>query len=520
MRRLGTQPVRTTLMLCRTATRELVKPRPSRQIATGEDMTWATGTIVEHTPVARLGLHVTAAELEIWRERSVRGPYRTPGDAIPNSPGDWERIEKHAAIFSSQPEAGRWRGPTHKIDKCVVQSRRWPHDVSGMPARLGAPEHLRDAAFHAMVARPPNCGAIVRSIKAELLWHTQQPALDFTNRSRYCLERFGRGYHPAFQISAWLRKLMYAFDYSRIAAPGEWPDVEEQQVLTWFASVAPWYMAQVDAHRRGMWTDEGVPTSRAEQIGSRAARPIWLGGPVTRRIQHRYNNHVNRFAVLLTDIGILTGDELLKDYGRRWIREFLKAAVYPVGGAGEFYRWDSPDKGHLQGWKYGMEMAGATLVIADHLARTGDLSGYMFGTTAGTSDTAGRVPDDDVTNGGPKTLLTTMQQLLRYVDEESEPPRYASWSDEDPTRRISSRDQRTATFRADDWLVLQGNVFYRDPYVRSIYLRARPGTPALPAEPKHGLGWIPNGDVGTFPAVNLMFAQMEGKVWPYPSQGT
>lgn len=471
----------------------------------------------EHVASHRLGLHVTAEELSLWRQRAERGPYRTNGDAVPNSPGDWQRIERHAATFASHPTLGRWPGPLHDLGRCIVQSRHWPHGLVGVPPRMGAPEYLRDAAFYAMVAQPPNTLSLVEAVKRELLWHTVQPGLDFSDRSRYCLDNFGNGYHPGFQMSAWLRKLAYGFDYSRIAAPEVWLADEETRFLGWLASAAPWYMAQVDAHREGMWDESGRVSRRAERIGSLAARPIWNGGPTTRLVQHRYNNHVNRFAVFLTDIGVLTDDDRIKEYGRRWIREFLTVCVYPVGGLGEFYRWDDVEKGHGQGWKYGVEMVGATIVIADHLARDGDVTGYLFGTTAGTRDTAGHVPRDGVTDGGPKTLLTTMKQLLRFVDEESQPPRYASWDADDAVRRISSRDTLKGTFRADEWLVLQGNVFYRDSFIRSIYMRARPGTPALPSEPKHGLGWIHNGDVGTFPAVNLMFAQTEGEVWPYPS---
>lgn len=517
LRRLGNRPVRTALVLGGVAVRDLLvpRPRPPQFSTIGYDIRMGARDRSNGLPATRLGLHVTAEELDIWRDRAERGPYRVAGDAIANSPGDWERISEHASIFKSQPRAGRWRGPLYKLDECIVQSPRWPRDLVGMPPRLGPPEQLRDAAFHAMVAEPANRDAIVELIKRELLWHTDQPGLDFSNEKRFCLKRFGPGYHPGFQISAWLRKLAYGFDYSRIAAPTIWSAGEEKQFLDWLASATPWYMAQIDAHREGMWNADGTLTARAERIGSRAARPIWMGGPITRRVQHRYNNHVNRFAVLVTDIGILTGQDDRKYYGRRWIEEFLKVCVYPSGAIGDFYRWDDEDKGHLQGWKYGMEMLGATLIIADHLARAGDASGYEFGTTKGTRDTAGPVPDDGLTNGGPKTLYTTVRQLLRYIDEHSEPVRYASWGSTDPRRRITSRDEITHTFRADEWLTLQGNVFYQDAYARDVYMRALPGTPELPSEPRHGLGWIFSGDLGTFPGVNFMFAQMEGKVWPY-----
>lgn len=367
-----------------------------------------------------------------------------------------------------------------------------------------------------MVADPPEAEAISECIKHELLWHTAQPALDFANIGRFCPDQFGKGYHPAFQISAWLRKLAYAFDYTRIASPGAWSDDERSQLLGWLESAAQWYLPQIEAGRRGMWNSDGTLSRQAERWGGVHARPIWAGGPVTRKVQHRYNNHVNRYAVFVTDVGILTGNDLMKEYGRRWIREFLQVCVYPDGGISDFYRWDDPRRGHLQGLKYGACMVGATMIIADHLARMGDASGYRYATTAGTADSSGSVPTDDITQGGPKTLLTSARQIIRYTDEYSTPVRYACLACSNPQRRIQSRDERLGINRVDDWYLLQGNVFYRDPYIRSVYMRSLPGTPPLPARPRHGLGWAENGDAGTFPGVNFMFAQMEGKVWPYP----
>lgn len=38
--------------------------------------------------VSRIGLHDTAEELALWRERAAKGPYRVEGDAGPNTPRD------------------------------------------------------------------------------------------------------------------------------------------------------------------------------------------------------------------------------------------------------------------------------------------------------------------------------------------------------------------------------------------------------------------------------------------------
>src|SRR5262244_1266049 len=60
----------------------------------------------------RLGLHVTQEELNIWRQRTQSGPYRTSGDVRSNSPGDWDSIRSRAAQFAGNPLGDNWQGQT------------------------------------------------------------------------------------------------------------------------------------------------------------------------------------------------------------------------------------------------------------------------------------------------------------------------------------------------------------------------------------------------------------------------
>ena len=55
----------------------------------------------------RLHLHFTQEELNIWRHRAQKGPYKTGGDVCTNSPGDWERIAGNANAFLSNPPGER-----------------------------------------------------------------------------------------------------------------------------------------------------------------------------------------------------------------------------------------------------------------------------------------------------------------------------------------------------------------------------------------------------------------------------
>jgi hypothetical protein len=364
-----------------------------------------------------------------------------------------------------------------------------------------------------MVAQPADAASMLGMVKGALLDMVDSTYLDFADTGRYCRDGFGTSYHPAYQMAGWLTKLMFAYDYAQIADPTVWSTVERQRFLEWVSAAAGWYMPQVEQRRADMWDADGTPSATAN--ASTDKPPTWSGGPATAKAQLRYNNHVPRLVRIPVLAGIMTGNEAMIDYGRRWVQEFLTVGVYPQGAVADFYRWPG-DTGHTEGWKYGMENLGATLVIADHIARYGDASVYGYATTAGTSQTAGAVPDDDITDGGPKTLHTTLRQMMRYIDEDMEPVRLACHDCSDPDRMIRSRDDINQVYRASEWTVLAANVYFRDPYVTSIYMRSRPGTPPLPSNPQNEQGWITGGDHGIYPGVNFMFAQMEGKVWPYP----
>jgi hypothetical protein len=464
---------------------------------------------------------VTEAELAEWRRRARAGPYRTQGDAIPNSPGDWDRIVREKDKFVRDPGEYVWNGPTHGYPGCIINADTWPTSLEGVPGskgQEGSPEPIRDAAFYAMVAQPAEAEAILTAVREVLLETADSKYNDFAETSRYCSDQSGTGYHPAYQISAWLTKLIFAYDYSQIADPGLWSASDRRRFLDWITAAAQWYMPQVDLRREGLWNPDGTPSLAAETADGRHSRVIWSGGPQARRAQLRYNNHVPRLVRIPVLAGILVGDDEMIGYGRRWVREFLKVGVYPEGAIADFYRWPG-NTGHTTGWKYGMENLGATLVIADHIARAGDTSVYEYGTTVGTRDTAGSVPNREGTPGGPKTLHTTLRQQVRYVDELSRPVRYGCDGCTDPAKRIRSRDDMVGIDRASEWTVLHANVYYRDDYVKAIYMRSLPGTPPLPEKPRSGQGWIAGGEHGIYPGVNLMFAQMEGEVWPYPRDG-
>lgn len=523
------------------------RPTEAASPGTREDATSPTTT----APAIgqRLGLHVTDAELALWRRRAVRGPYVQAGDAGVHTPGDWERIVENTENFLEKPDKYVWEGPTHSWPRPIVGGENWPTGRRGMPGQRderGAAESIRDAAFYAMVEGADQApGArmdverrteILEEVKRAIQAMTDSPQNDFSNRSRYDPQAYGSAFHPMYQIARWLIIVAYAYDYAQVADPTLWTSDEKADFIRWLDDAATWHIPMIEQRREGMFDENGALTDEADEA---YGPPLWSGGPRSEWIHARLDNHVPRLAQVPVLAGLLarleqdrSGVETLSparigellDHGRDSVEAYVKAELIAqaegAGGGvatagGNFYRWGDPPP--VNGWKYAVSHLGRNLVLADHLARAGDLEPYTYATTAGTSVSAGSLPDDGLTDGGPKTLHGALRQLLRYIDEDSTPPRYGCRDCSDERHRIDSRDEIHDRHYAQEWEVLHANLFFRDPYVTSIYLRAEPGTPPLPERPIPGQGWAENGADGAFPGVNFMFAQFEDEVWPYPT---
>jgi hypothetical protein len=488
------------------------EPRPSQP-----DAPFAPAEVRPEEVDGRLGLHVTEQELAIWRERAQSGPYVTKGDVSENSPGDWDRITENMELFVSDPSAGRWRGPIrNNPGGCVLNGESENGDPRLTPP-IGPPETVRDAAFYTMVAQPADGPRILQAVREELLQQAAEPGTDFNDTARYCRDESGEGYNPAYPISNWMTKLLFAYDYARIADPQLFSEQDRAAIDTWFRGAAEWINPMVELRREGLFEING-DTYTCTPFGLEPtpdADILWAGGPQVGRIQMRYRNHIPRMARLPVMVGIMQGNQALIDPGRRYVMEALVLAYYPQGALGDFERWRGGST-TLDGWKYALEHAGGMVTIADHLARAGDDSLYEFQTTQGCPETAGATPSGDLTHGAPKSLWTLMRQLTSYVDERTGLRRYACESCSDIAYRIDSVDELSGVARISDLYVMMANLYYQDPYVSSINLRERPGTPPYPAEPESGQGLSESGESGVYPGMLFMFGQMEGWVDPYP----
>jgi hypothetical protein len=114
------------------------------------------------SPVA---IHATQEEVEIWRQRSTRGPYLD----------DWRRIQNRAQAFRNNPSADFW--PGNQIDeawdgKKVDTKQQLPNVHPGRQRGDG----LRDAGFVYLVIGEISYRDAVRQA---LLTQATVPGTDF-----------------------------------------------------------------------------------------------------------------------------------------------------------------------------------------------------------------------------------------------------------------------------------------------------------------------------------------------------
>ena len=197
-----------------------------------------------NTVPARLGLHVTAEELAIWRDRAVKGPYKVRGDVSTNSPGDWERIISSKNEFMADPAGVRWRGAIEETSGtgCVSRGDNSP----ASDAYLADGWRLVDTAFYAIVARDQT---VAKAVTGELLAQIDHEDTKFRERSRYCLNDGMLGDEsPGFKMGDRMMSQLYAVDYMLIAqTENGWSlftSAQQDNLRGWFGGFAEWANAR------------------------------------------------------------------------------------------------------------------------------------------------------------------------------------------------------------------------------------------------------------------------------------
>ncbi len=471
----------------------------------------------------RLGLHVTQPELNIWKTRAASTltsgttNYRAAGDVSANSPGDWNRIKANADAFKGNPAAERYL-PYPTTTTCLPQA------VTGEPEHKG--QKLRDAAFAYLVTGDVTYRDAVRT---ELLAQAAEPATDFSNTARWCSNVI-RDVNPGFMIAAWMSRLLFAYDYIRPTLSA----TDKGKLDKWFYHAALYYQARnVDVDLQKIWVDRynGLYQPITNSNGTTAydidkgALTTHYGGATFASLSLWHNNRRGVMTSFFTSVGVMLGEEnnvspaevglsaadlaaritLFKERGKLFVKEWLMFSVKPDGTIAEMERWESTQP--EQGWQYALILLDHVLVIADHLARAGDLELYNYSTSAGKYGT----------EGGPKTLQSTATHMLKYVDRTLN--RYATDQaarSTDNNYRIDAISPLEGKHYVFDTWVAQSNLYWKNAYLKSIYTRQAAGTSAYPATPT-GSGqynaWT--GGFGVFPGKLFMFGQLENVVDPY-----
>ena len=86
------------------------------------------------------------------------------------------------------------------------------------------------------------------------------------------------------------------------------------------------------------------------------------------KFQRAWLNQPAATNALVGSIGVLLGDETLKDHAKRFVKEWLMFAVAPDGSTADQRRWNGATPMH--GFAYSGTAIGSILTVADHLARS------------------------------------------------------------------------------------------------------------------------------------------------------
>ncbi len=438
------------------------------------------------------GLHYTPEEVAIWRKRARYGPYKSENDVCINSPGDWNRIEKNANLFLSDPGEAKWIGYTG--------SGCFPQAVKGQYDPIAEAKPMRDAAFYYLITKERK---YADAVKKQLLEQVKEPLTDFSDTLRWCPGVLA-DVNPSFFIAGWLNRLLYAYDYTRDVYTSE----EHKQIGTWFRDAAAYMQTNVDPALDKLFVNRAAGNYALTSYGqSKMAlqKEIWHGGPKYASIGTMYNNRRSAMAAFITAVGVLQNNNSFKATGQNFAKEFLMFSTFPNNDITELHRWaeDFPDKG----LNYAAFSIGHLINIADLLARSGDMSVYNFKTSEGYGPF----------KGGEKSLLSIAKNFIKYMDGTHNRTTKGT-----SATRIDGIDTGRNWYMASEVFLAQGNVYYKDNYIKNGYMKTNPGSTPFKVKPAGVGSESPyNGPIGSpFPAQLFLFGQMEGKVNPYKYKNT
>jgi hypothetical protein len=443
-------------------------------------ITWTLATQSAQAET-RLAIHATQAEMDIWKQRRLNGPYLD----------DWNRILNRANSFRSNP-TGTW--PGNQVNAAwggdAVRDGNQPPNF--YPDRTLA-SSMRDAGFVYLMTGDTSYRDPVR---AKLLAQAAIPGTNFTNTTKWPGTYVNQD--KDFEITLWLREITYAYSYIRDSLSAG----DKSTIDAWLLGAGTYWDLVVHNSAKNRFANRW--TSPDDFTTTRGASGCWecglthFGGYRTYDFGYAWSNKASQHNAAVAGIAVVIDNATLKAHAKRFVKEWLHANVYANGTVWEQTRWN---QGTAQaGWTYAMAVIGSNVTAVDHLARDGDTELYTYSTSGGVHGSS----------GGPKSLLLVLQRIANLTLNNQRA--YASnTSTTDPSLLIDPNGTKSYVH---DVALAQANVFYQDALLKTCYTRP------MPSNPDYG-GYDPwGGDWGNLPGARFMFGQMEGKVWPYPTTST
>lgn len=339
-------------------------------------------------PVDAPALTFTPAEVAVWLARTASGPFVTPGDYAPHSPGDWARINDSARAFLASGET--------VLTKLADDLGRTTHGAKA-----------RDAAFVYLL----NGGSsYLNAVRNYLIAQTANPANDFT---KLCIRNLDRSMRDAwFGESSWLARQIVTYDYVRSGLSL----ADRQKIENWIRRNAYFFAVQLDrgnayvfprrlkgdyATRTGAaaavadadkWTTKRLDTNGDCKVDASDSASSYQPALYTRAdgsvapkislLSQWFNNRKSMNALAIGAAGTLLGDIELINRSKRYFLEWLTYGVWPDGAEGEYARngdYCIPRQGTI----YGTMNSQSAVMVGEWLARRGDSSLFNFSTREG-----------------------------------------------------------------------------------------------------------------------------------------
>ena len=363
------------------------------------------------------GLFHTQQEVDFWKKRIVSGPFLHNGDFTRGSPGDWDRIVKNANDFVANPAL-----------EPNVTAVETDTSAPGFKNLSASGFKARDAAFAYLLTGDAR---YLGAAKSWLLRVVGTPANDV---STLCFKYPSVSIADAYFVqAAWVARAQMVYDFLKYGLTIDERRTVESAFRKWayfFAAHIQWTLAAILPNRMSgdysvrkgpaayspsqdlAWAKKRIDTNGDCNVDDADATTQFgvythvnadgsLGNRVSVLSQY-YNNRRAQQVMSFGLTGVLLHDRFLITEAKRYVTEWLAAGVWSDGTQGEYLRngdYCIPQQGVI----YGASNIQTGVMLADALARTGDVDLYVFETGDGMFGT------ESATNAPRKSVLKAMK---------------------------------------------------------------------------------------------------------------